>query len=120
MADAEIPSNVLSFEDARRAVEHQAALVQSPKIELVDLVDLHYEDDANEPDGHVERVYLRCKFPPRDSGIAQLLEVPRKRALDESKRGLAALDTYLNGSAKICRLLRRWISRYGLTLMTPR
>jgi molybdopterin molybdotransferase len=39
MAGAEIASNVLSFEDARRAVEHQAALVRSPETEIIDLLD---------------------------------------------------------------------------------
>ena len=38
MAGAEI-ANVLSFEDARRAVEHQAALVQPPDTEVVTLAD---------------------------------------------------------------------------------
>ena len=39
MTGAEIVSNVLSFEDARRAVEGQAALVQPPETEIIDLVD---------------------------------------------------------------------------------
>jgi molybdopterin molybdotransferase len=39
MAGAEIASNVLSFEDARRAVEGQAALVEPPETEIVDLID---------------------------------------------------------------------------------
>ncbi len=39
MAGAEIASNVLSFEDARRVVEHQAAQVEPPQTEVVDLVD---------------------------------------------------------------------------------
>lgn len=39
MAGTEIVSNVLSFEDARRAVEAQAALVQPPQTEVVNLVD---------------------------------------------------------------------------------
>src|SRR5579862_3586966 len=39
MAGAEIASNVLSFEDARRAVEDQAALVQPPQTQIVNLVD---------------------------------------------------------------------------------
>jgi molybdopterin molybdotransferase len=39
MAGAEITSNVLSFEDARRAVERQAAMVQPPETEIIDLVD---------------------------------------------------------------------------------
>jgi len=39
MAGAEIVANVLSFEDARRAVEHQAVLVQPPETEIVALDD---------------------------------------------------------------------------------
>jgi len=39
MAGAEITSKVLSFEDARRAVEGQAALVQARQTEIVNLVD---------------------------------------------------------------------------------
>src|ERR1700739_4421045 len=39
MTGAEIVSNVLSFEDARRAVERQAALVQPPATESSDLAD---------------------------------------------------------------------------------
>lgn len=39
MADAEIVANVLTFEDARRVVENQAALVQAPQTEIVNLVD---------------------------------------------------------------------------------
>jgi molybdopterin biosynthesis enzyme len=35
---AEVPLNVLSFEDARRVVEQQAALVGSPGAESVDLL----------------------------------------------------------------------------------
>ena len=39
MAGAEIVSKVLSFEDARHAVEAQATLVQLPQTEIVNLVD---------------------------------------------------------------------------------
>ena len=39
MAGVEIASNVLSFEDARHVVEHQAALVQPPETEIVALAD---------------------------------------------------------------------------------
>ncbi|MGB8062590.1 MAG: gephyrin-like molybdotransferase Glp [Candidatus Sulfotelmatobacter sp.] len=39
MAGAEIASNVLSFEDARRVVEQQAAQVEPPQTEIVALVD---------------------------------------------------------------------------------
>jgi molybdopterin molybdotransferase len=39
MAGAEIVSNILSFEDARHAVEAQAALVQLPPAEIVNLSD---------------------------------------------------------------------------------
>lgn len=73
----------------------------------VDLVDLVYEEDEDEPDGHVERIYLRCNFVPSDPRIAELLKLPRQRELEDAKRGITALGTYLDGSAKICRLLRR-------------
>ncbi len=39
MAGVEIASNVLSFEDARRVVEQQAALVEPPQTEIIALVD---------------------------------------------------------------------------------
>lgn len=74
---------------------------------LIDLLDLAYEEDEDEPDGHVEHIYLRCNFVPGDPRIAELLKVPRQRELDEAKLGIAALGTYLDGGAKICRLLRR-------------
>jgi ATP-dependent DNA helicase RecQ len=52
-------------------------------------------------------VLLRCNFVPSDPHIAELLKAPRQRDLDEATRGIAALNDYLAGSAKICRLLRR-------------
>jgi ATP-dependent DNA helicase RecQ len=82
-------------------------LLMMARAKLIELVDLLYEEHSGEPDGGVERVRLRCNFVPSDPNIAELLKAPRKRDLDDANRGIEALDTYLAGSAKICRLLRR-------------
>ncbi|MDF0541185.1 helicase-related protein [Sphingobium sp. H39-3-25] len=82
-------------------------LLMMARAGLIELVDLVYEDDEDEPEGVLERVYLRCNFIPGDPAIADLLKEPRQRELAESRRGIEALDHYLDGSAKICRLLRR-------------
>lgn len=85
-------------------------LLMMSRANLIELVDIAYEVDANEPDGSIERVYLRCNFVPSDPNAANLLKEPRQREMDEARRGIRALDSYLAGSAKICRLLR---SEYG-------
>jgi ATP-dependent DNA helicase RecQ len=82
-------------------------LLMMARAKLIDLVDLAFEEDSDEPDGRAERVRLRCNFVPSDPHIAELLKVPRERDLAEARHGIAALDRYLNGKAKICRLLRR-------------
>lgn len=82
-------------------------LLMMARAKRIDLLDLVYEEDESEPDGHVERIFLRCNFVPGNPRIAELLKLPRQRELDDAKRGIAALGTYLDGSAKICRLLRR-------------
>lgn len=82
-------------------------LLMMARAQLIDLIDLVFEEDSAEPEGRVERVRLRCNFVPSDPRIADLLKVPRERDLREANRGIAALDTYLAGTAKICRLLRR-------------
>ena len=82
-------------------------LLMMARAGLIELVDLVYEDDENEREGFLERVHLRCNFIPGDPEIADRLKEPRQRELAESRRGLEALDHYLDGSAKICRLLRR-------------
>lgn len=82
-------------------------LLMMARARLIELVDLVYEDDESEPEGALERIYLRCNFVPGDPAIADLLQAPRQREMDESRQGIEALDHYLNGSAKICRLLRR-------------
>lgn len=82
-------------------------LLMMARAQRIDIVDLVYEEDEAEPDGHVERIYLRCHFVPGDPRVAELLALPRQRELDDAKRGITALGTYLDGSAKICRLLRR-------------
>ncbi|WP_156318152.1 helicase-related protein [Blastomonas sp. AAP25] len=82
-------------------------LLMMARAALIDLVDLVYEEDDDEPGGHVERILLRCNFVPSDPRIAELLKLPRQRELDNARCGIAALDTYLDGSSKICRLLRR-------------
>jgi ATP-dependent DNA helicase RecQ len=82
-------------------------LLMMVRAKLIELVDIGYEEDANEPEGWVERVALRCKFVPTDPHIAKLLKEPRQREMVNARRGIQALDLYLSGDAKICRLLRR-------------
>lgn len=82
-------------------------LLMMARAQRIEIVDLVYEEDDAEPDGHAERIYLRCNFVPGDPQIAALLAASRQRELDDAKHGIAALGTYLDGSAKICRLLRR-------------
>jgi ATP-dependent DNA helicase RecQ len=82
-------------------------LLMMARAKLIEIIDLVYEEDEAEPDGHAERIYLRCNFVPGDPQVAKLLAAPRQRELDDAKHGIAALGTYLDGSAKICRLLRR-------------
>lgn len=82
-------------------------LLMMVRVGLVDLVDLQFEDDPREPDGRIERVRLKCNFPPTASNLAKRLEASRARDLREARQGIDALETYLTGAAKICRLLRR-------------
>ncbi|AFL49031.1 DEAD/DEAH box helicase [Sinorhizobium fredii] len=82
-------------------------LLMMARAGLIDLVDLQFEEDGAEPEGRVERVRLRCNVAPGDPRIADLLKAPRERDLSEAGRGITALDAYLTGKAKICRLLRR-------------
>lgn len=81
-------------------------LLMMARARLIDLVDLGFVEDANEPNGHFERVLLRCRFVPGDPRLADMLKLPRQHELDEAARGVQALDRYLAGEAKICRLLR--------------
>lgn len=85
-------------------------LLMMARAGLVELVDLSFEEDAAAPDGRVERVRLRCQFPPADPGLAAMLKMPRERDLRAAKDGVESLDQYLRGDRKICRLLRR---QYG-------
>jgi ATP-dependent DNA helicase RecQ len=82
-------------------------LLMMARAGLIEMVDLQFEADNTEPKGRVERVRLRCNFVPSDPRISELLRLPRERDLREGRRGIAALDGYLTGTAKICRLLRR-------------
>ncbi|WP_353646247.1 DEAD/DEAH box helicase [Mesorhizobium sp. WSM2239] len=82
-------------------------LLMMARARLIDLVDLQLEEDSAVPEGRVERVRLRCNFVPSDPRIAELLKSPREHDLREAGRGIRALDDYLAGTAKICRLLRR-------------
>lgn len=82
-------------------------LLMMARADLIELVDLQFEEDNAMPEGRVERVRLLCKFVPSDPRIAELLKSPRERDLREAGRGIRALDDYLTGTAKICRLLRR-------------
>jgi ATP-dependent DNA helicase RecQ len=85
-------------------------LLMMARAGLIDLVDLAFEEDESVPDGRVERVRLRCRFPPADPGLAAMLKTPRERDLRGAREGVDALDQYLRGEKKICRLLRR---QYG-------
>ncbi|WP_198020000.1 helicase-related protein [Mesorhizobium sp. LNJC405B00] len=82
-------------------------LLMMARAGLIDIVGLQFEEDASEPDGRVERVSIRCNFVPSDLRIAEMLRASRERDLGEAKRGITALDDYLAGKSKICRLLRR-------------
>lgn len=82
-------------------------LLMMARADLIDLKDLQYEEEPSEPGVWVERVLLTTRFPPADGRVADRLEAPRSRDLDEAARGAVALDAYLAGDAKICRLLRR-------------
>lgn len=85
-------------------------LLMMARAGLIDLVDLAFEEDASVPEGRIERVRLRCRFPPADPGLAAMLKTPRERDLRAAREGVDALDQYLRGEKKICRLLRR---QYG-------
>ena len=82
-------------------------LLMMARAGLIDLVDLAFEADDAEPDGCVERVMVRCRFVPSDPNIAARLRAPRAGEIAEAGAGIAAMASYLDGSAKICRLLRR-------------
>lgn len=81
-------------------------LLMMARAKLIELIDLNYEEDSTEPDGRIERVRLRCHFVPGDPDVAELLKEPRQRELADAHSGIVALDRYLAGGAKICRLLR--------------
>lgn len=82
-------------------------LLMMTRAGLIDLVDLSFEADDAEPDGRVERVLLRCRFVPSDPKLATRLQAPRSAEMTEARAGVDAMASYLDGTAKVCRLLRR-------------
>lgn len=82
-------------------------LLMMARAGLIELKDLRYQEDETKPGEWIERVLLTTKFPPGDGRVAERLKAPRTRDLDEAARGVRALEAYLAGEAKICRLLRR-------------
>ncbi|HET6160614.1 MAG TPA: protein DpdF [Dongiaceae bacterium] len=82
-------------------------LLMMARANLVDLIDLTLEEDPDELGEFVEWVALACKFPPRESTLAERLAPQRQQEFAKSKEGIRRLDAYLLGEQRICRLLRR-------------
>lgn len=82
-------------------------LLMMARANLLGFDNLSIEDDETEFEGRVERVRVITNFSRLTSSVAPLLMEQRQRELDAAASGIDALAKYLDGTAKICRLLRR-------------
>ena len=60
-------------------------LLMMSRANLIDLADIVYEEDADEPEGWLERVYLRCNFVPNRKDLAKLLKQSREREMADAR-----------------------------------